>query len=465
MTSVRHAVAAAVVLAALPARAQDAESMKQAAKAVAGDTGTLNGDINFGMIDEDMFMTLNLGFSMELGTVGCGVRIPLRLRRVDTDPQDAEYGSVLRRQDWDEWTDYLKVIRYFRYGHKGDTLHLVAGELWGAGLGHGTILGNYYNNIDLDHFKVGLQLDIDTDYGGVETMMNNIFQPTLFGGRAYVRPWSFVDPDSYINNLAVGFTTVSDVTAPYTVASQSTDGGYPDVTDEKATTIIGGDIEFRVLDLSWLTLTPYMDINGIVGAGVGYHAGILSVFHVPVISLDLTARIEYRYMTSDYIPVYFDSYYEIQKFAYPYKDASTGTEQQAPKRAVLERLGDGKLNGYWAELVFKFAGLFVLGASYDDYDGPYNSNLRIYLDVPALDVVQFGAYYYRHNYEGAADAFKFDEKSLFLVEARYQFTSFLYLVAQYWRIWQLDNEPASSTYGEYVPVDDWSIGLGASYTF
>ncbi|RME19832.1 MAG: hypothetical protein D6806_17585 [Deltaproteobacteria bacterium] len=464
MLRFRYAALAVGLLVASPAAAQDAESMKQAAKAAMAQTGSMNGDVNFGMIDDDLFMTLNLGFSMDLGTIGFGVRVPLRLRLMDSDPQDEEYGSVLRREDWDEWTDYLKVIRYFRYGHKGDTFHLVVGELWGASLGHGTIVGNYYNNVDLDHFKVGLQIDIDTDYGGAETMMNNLFQPTLFGGRAYVRPWSFVDPDSYLNNFAVGFTTVSDVTAPYAVAAQSADGGYPEVTEEKATTIIGGDIEFRVLNLSWLNLTPYMDLNGIVGAGIGYHAGILSVFHLPA-SINLTARIEYRYMNPDYIPAYFDSYYEIQKFAYPYKDESTGTEQQAPKRAVLERLGDKNLNGYWAELVFKFADLFILGASYDDYDGPYNSNLRIYLDIPALEVIQFGAYYYRHNYEGAADAFKFDEKSLFLVEARYQFTSFLYVVAQYWRIWQLDNDPASGSYGSYVPVDDWSVGLGASYTF
>ena len=36
--------------------------------------------------------------------------------------------------------------------------------------------------------------------------------------------------------------------------------------------------------------------------------------------LDLSLRAEYRYFAADYIPTYFDSYYEIQKFAYPFKD-------------------------------------------------------------------------------------------------------------------------------------------------
>jgi hypothetical protein len=89
----------------------------------------------------------------------------------------------------------------------------------------------------------------------------------------------------------------------------------------------------------------------------------------------------------------------------------------------------------------------------------------MYLDVPALEVFQFGCYYYKHNFEGASEAFTFDDKSLFLVEARYQITSFLYVLGQYWRVWQLDNDPASATYGDYQSVDDWSLGIGASYTF
>jgi hypothetical protein len=220
-----------------------------------------------------------------------------------------------------------------------------------------------------------------------------------------------------------------------------------------------------------------MDLNGIpASGGVGYHAGILSVFHIGGVSIDLQARLEYRYFTGDYIPAYFNSYYEIQKYAYPFWDNQNHVELYDTKLKALELIDpDNTLNGYYAELVFNFMGLFTIGASYDDYDGKFNSNLRIYLDVPALEVFQFGAYYYKHNFEGAGEAFTFDDKSLFLIEARYQITSFLYVVGQYWRIWQLDNNPTindengqpidNPDYGTYVPVDDWSVGLGVSYPF
>lgn len=464
---------AAILAPGASALAQDPDSIKGAVGAPKDQTkGMLSGDLNFGQIDEDWYTTVNLGFSMDLGKIGFGLQVPLRLRIYDADPQDPS-GDVVREEDWDEWTDYLKIIRFFRFGHKGDFIYVVVGDLPGATIGHGTIVNRYYNNIDLDHYKMGLVADLNTDYGGVETLLNNGFVTNLFAIRGYLRPWSFVDPESYLNNFAVGFSVASDVSAPYTLGFVDHEKEYdlPPVDVEETATVMGGDIEFKVLDTSFLTLTPYMDLNGIpASGGVGYHAGVLGVFHIGGISMDLQARLEYRYFTGDYIPAYFNSYYEIQKFAYPYWDDAGRVELRDTKRRVLELLPDRGLNGYYAELVFNFLGLFTIGASYDDYDGLYNSNLRMYLDVPALEVFQFGAYYYKHNFEGSDQAFEFDDKSLFLIEARYQITSFLYVVGQYWRIWQLDNDPGTEQepndkYGTYVPVDDWSIGLGVSYTF
>ncbi|MBW2702993.1 MAG: hypothetical protein JRF33_19395 [Deltaproteobacteria bacterium] len=467
------------------ATAQDADTIKQSVGAPADSIGSVGGDLSFGMIDGDLFTTMNLGMNFDFGMIGFGIQAPLRFRVMDNDPQNDEYGGVLRKEDWDEWTDYLKILRYFRYGHKGELFYAVVGDLPGATLGHGTIISRYYNNTDMDHYKMGVQFDVNTSYGGVETLFNNGVISNLIGLRGYVRPWSFIDEESYLNNLAVGFTVASDYTAPYCMENDAgqcrpdvstdarvfDDDGNLKVADTKAATVIGGDIEFQLLNNSWITLTPYMDLNGILEAGIGYHAGILSIFHIPIINLDLQTKVEYRYFTADYVPSYFDSFYEIQKFGYPFKDelgvfgaAHTEVTDQ-PKRRVIDEMGGKGLNGYYAELVFDIMGLAKVGGSYDDYDGPYNSNLRLYLAVPALEVFQFGAFYYRHNFEGASEAFAFDDKSLFLVEARYQIMPFLYAIGQYWRVWQLDKDPVSDTLGEFVAVDDWSLGLGMMYSF
>jgi hypothetical protein len=69
------------------------------------------------------------------------------------------------------------------------------------------------------------------------------------------------------------------------------------------------------------------------------------------------------------------------------------------------------------------------------------------------------------GFEGASQAFTFDNKSLFLLEAKYQIIPLIYLIAQYWRIWELNKNPNSGSYGEFVSIDDWSLGVGFSYDF
>jgi hypothetical protein len=480
----------ALLLAPAHGFAQDPDAIQNAVGAPPADTmGSIGGDLNFGQIDGDWVTTVNVGLNFDLGQIGFGIQAPLHLVLKDNDPKNDWYGGVLRRQDWDEWTDYLKILRYFRYGRKGQLIFVQVGDLPGATLGHGTIANRYYNNTDIDHYRMGIQIDVNTDYAGVETLFNNGFISNLIGARAYVKPWSFVDTESYLNNLAVGLTVVTDWNAPYCLKNpmgqcrpdQSVVDGDQvaaidgsdnlQVANRKAATVIGGDIEFRLLNTDYLALTPYIDLNGIVDGGFGMHIGILSVFHIPVVSIDLSARVEYRYFQPDYVPAYFDSFYEIQKFGYPFKDelgvfGAAGMEvTNRPKRRVIEEMTGDWLNGYFAELVLDVMGWVQLGASYDDYDGPFNSNLRMYVAIPALEVIQFGAYYYRHNFEGASEAFAFDEKSLFLAEARWQVWSILYLIGQYWRTWQLDTDQASDSFGEYVPIDDWSVGLGVAYTF
>ena len=443
--------------------AQTADAIKGAAGApIDGKKGSIGAGVGFGMIGDDVYTTLNLSFTMDLGEIGFGLMAPLRLCLYDANPEEkGKIGGVIRRQDWNEFTDYLKILRFFRYGHKGDFVHVMVGSLPGASLGHGTIANRYYNNLDLDHYKLGLVMDLNTAYGGVETLFNNAVLSNLLGMRGYFRPWSVVNKESYLNNLAVGASVVSDVTAPYRLdPSGAVENGYPKVDGTKGATIYGGDVEFTLLNNAIIRLIPYMDLNRIVEAGLGYHAGVLTTFHIPVVSLDLQTRLEYRRLTADYIPAYFNSNYEIQKFQY-----AMDVNRPVPKRAVVAQSGDAGINGYFAEVGFDFMGLVSFGGSYDDYDGPNNSNLRLYLDVPALKVFQFSCFYYKGGFDGAAQAFKFDDKSMFLVEARYQINPILYVSGQYWRIWKLYEGSDPDKAGTYQAVNDWSAGFGMSYNF
>ena len=84
--------------------------------------------------------------------------------------------------------------------------------------------------------------------------------------------------------------------------------------------------------------------------------------------------------------------------------------------------------------------------------------LSIYLSVPALEVVDFKAYYNRTGITGTDDMFKFDERSMAVAQARYQLYPMVYVVGQAQRLWQYD-----AAQGQYAGVD--SYGMGVEFVF
>ena len=89
--------------------------------------------------------------------------------------------------------------------------------------------------------------------------------------------------------------------------------------------------------------------------------------------------------------------------------------------------------------------------------------------VPALDVLQFEAYYRRTNITGADDIFKFDDRSMAVAQAKYQMYPFVYLVAQASRRWVFEDASVDDdgvrTAAGYKATDDWGVGVEFAYQF
>jgi len=463
--------------------------------------GMVGGDVGLGMIGEDLVLRLNLGTEFTFWKFGLGIQAPLNLVVWDQDPEEDLIGGVIRKRDWDEPSDFLKILRYLRFGQKGELVYVLIGDLRNVYIGHGTIVGHYYNNTHIDHFRLGLQADLNTDYGGFETIfshLNTDAAPGVAGGRIYIKPFAFWDKESYANNFAVGFSYVGDFKAPYQLRDtfcniteeagfardvdldgdgtpdftctegQYTPNGQPDgywdsddegnirVLDRDRAMIFGFDLEFKVLDLSWIELTPYFDFNKIISADYGVHLGVLNIFKLPL-DIGLQLRVEYRYFAENYVPTYFDATYEGYKFLYPF-ETSDG-QGALPKLYAVEEGYAGKArHGYYGELSFWVSDWVRVGGIWEDYQGEYNSNLSLSLELPALEVVEFYAMYYKRNFEGADEIFTLDDKSLLLAAIRVPFATIFYAQAAYRAVWEYD--PSES---EYERVDDWSVGIGIGY--
>ena len=76
--------------------------------------GLFNGGIGITTIDQESFLTISLHPEISLGKFGLGLNVDLLY--------NTKTGQI-RKKDWNETYDYLRMIRYIRYGWKRSEEH------------------------------------------------------------------------------------------------------------------------------------------------------------------------------------------------------------------------------------------------------------------------------------------------------------------------------------------------------
>jgi hypothetical protein len=117
-----------------------------------------------------------------------------------------------------------------------------------------------------------------------------------------------------------------------------------------------------------------------------------------------------------------------------------------------------------AEKAAEEAGLAAAQAAGTEYTPIGKGTFTLLLLVPALETLQFEAYYRRTGITGADDIFKFDDRSMAVAQAKYQMYPFVYLVAQASRRWVFQEGTIDSAAG-YEATDDWGVGVEFAYQF
>lgn len=262
-------------------------------------------DIGFGAVDEDGFFLLYLEQGLEWRGLKIRLAGPFRLRIIDRSPEDS---GVLREQDWDTASDFMRIVREISFARTWDAgeVEFYLGEQNNVKIGHGSLMDGYFNSTQIDYYQGGVLLRGHYLGNGLEFTMNNIIAPEILAGRVFIAPLGWFMKNSWAERLEIGFTLGADISAPY-----RTEGtGY--------TTIwaAGGDVAFRAIDKTWLVLTPYVALMGMDG-DLGVHAGLSASWEISASKkLYLHVRGEYRYVGSDYHPAVYDPFYEYNKWYY-----------------------------------------------------------------------------------------------------------------------------------------------------
>ena len=212
------------------------------ASMMGGNNGLIPMGVGATFIDGEAYYLVCIAPEVAFGQLGIGLDLNLRF---NTE-------GKLRMGDYAKFEDYLRIIRYARWAQKGDPFYVRVGQLDYSLLGHGSIIYDYRNSASYDLRRTGIELDVNGEKYGLESIYSDITGRGLLGLRGYVKPLRFANfmKIPVINNFEIGVTFARDLNqyADYTHIDSSRTG----------LSIYGFDFGLPIISYSFLKSTLYI---------------------------------------------------------------------------------------------------------------------------------------------------------------------------------------------------------------
>ncbi len=398
-----------------------------------GNSGTFIGGIGMTSIDDESYFTINLRPDLALGKFGVGLNVNLLY--------NTKSGAI-RGEDWNESYDWARLIRYVRYGHKRDQFYGRVGTLDAARLGHGLIMNYYTNEASYDKRKIGLEFDVDFGVAGFETVTNNMGRFEVFGARAYARPLQQAIDIPLVKDLTFGATYVTDVD--------------PDSRRDHEDGIhaSGLDVELPLIRLPMLNTFTYFDWAKIGDYGSGVAFGVEANLKVIAGVAEVSAKLERRLLGKEFLPSYFDAFYEIER----YQIVGVDTLWKDQRLAAIQ----DETKGIFGELAGHILNTIRLVGNFQRLDQTKNSGvLHIAADSgDKIPVLALQANYDKMGIETLNDAFTLDDRSIARIGLGYKVKPYLMLFMDYIHTFKFDE-----TQNKYKAQKRFSPRVAFVYNF
>jgi len=223
----------------------------------------------------------------------------------------------------DALSDIALKFKYIEYGQPlEDQFFIKAGNLSSFTVGHGLVMRNYANDTEFPAVRrLGLNLGLDLDSWGFEALVNDAADPSIFGGRLFMRPVKGF-------KLAVGASAVADI-APAAIFNTESSPSGADAYGDPVFVGFGLDLDMPIINTDILGIRMFADaasmlpivrndagatmdtgarLDMIWGSSGPENWGFSAGFMGNVLFIDW--RLEYRYFTGAFRPAFFDSGYE-----------------------------------------------------------------------------------------------------------------------------------------------------------
>ncbi len=272
----------------------------------------------------------------------------------------------LRRADWDEASDFAKIIRHLVIGGQERPFYLSLSRLYDQSFGHGTVVRHYNPNIDYNTARLGANIDISRSAIGFQAMANDLVRPDVIGALGFVRPFRPFSDNVMLRSLSVGASYVRGSNQPLGLKYEkglfgpSFDQPIPQVSEKNLdlvgskfhqASVVGFDLETKIVRSEWADIKLYGDFDKMLDYDSGITLGSLFRFSFGQPAKHaLRARAEVSHFGAAFLPNYFDTFHDIFALQYlpvGYK-SSKGITYYPTKLEFLEasRGGRNRIGGY-----------------------------------------------------------------------------------------------------------------------
>lgn len=376
--------------------------------AVAGkaDPSSVTGGIGLTRIDSTWYYSFNIAPELAFGKFGVGLDLIINISSKD---------HQIRKQDFDETYDYIRIIRYLRWGHKGDDVYARLGILDYARLGHGFIMYLYNNSPSYDDRRLGTEFDLSFGKYGLETVYSDFAREGVFGLRGYVRPLQYTSLASVpiLGGMEVGATWAGDMRTDSKDTGIDTTGGTIKKLNSGGMNVFGADIGFPLLRVPTVSSTLYFDYAQIVSFGSGEAIGLETNFSGLGI-FDIFTKFERRWTGDHFMPNYFNTFYELERYQL------SGTLFSSKAQMLNNLISPGP--GYFGDLTIGILGKLQIRGTYSKLDlQPTSGVLHLGTSTGSLiPMFVVDAGYDKKYIVDNKDVFTLDERSLLYASIGYK---------------------------------------------
>ena len=383
----------------------------QSLPGAAADSGSsFTGGMGLTMIDGKAYFLLQLTPELRFSKLGVGLDVSLLMNN-----------DGLRKEEWKPVSKMMRLVRYISWGNRTDKFYTRVGALDATTLGNGFLMSNYSNRVDDLNRKIGMELNLKFPWSeaptlfGLQTMISNFDRAEIYGARGFVCPLSGTGIP-IIKGFEIGGTVVTDV-----------DPDQNSSTNDEVTAF-GADLGLPIINTAILGSRIYYDFGQIKDYGHGNAVGISALVSFPGNIFTLGAKLEQRFLGKNFIPQYFDRFYEIDRYQlYSMTSGSVTTTFGVPKKLMLTGVTEAR-NGTYGEISGSVLGkVRVMGSGYKTRGA--DSTGIFHAEVSAPDLIPKGdvrAYYDQKKIQSLSDLFAKKENMLVTADVGYQ---------AYWKIW------------------------------